>query len=353
MIIKSVEIARVLGISKASVSLALNGKPGVSSETREAILRCKAELEQKTMQRQSSRSGIPAASQAAQDTSETTHSKMLKIIVFERGVSVINDTALNLWSEFLSLFERLAKTHGYFISLTYADLEPENTTNIVTECNQSDIFGVLLFATEMQPEDYIPFSGITKPMVIYDNNLTDQHHCIVADNTDITRQCISHLVSKGYQKMIYLAHNISIYNFEMRRFGFIEGIYSQGLEPSACAMLKVGDTIEDIERYMSAWIKDHPLPDVFITESYRASIGLMQSLQKQGIGVPDQVGVIGIDEVPSYMAAGKRLSHIHIDHIDRVSIALNMLINDINNETAQAKHIIILRSRIIEGETLR
>ena len=51
MIVKAVDIARELGISKATVSLALNNKPGVNEKTKQAILECKARLEQQVRQK--------------------------------------------------------------------------------------------------------------------------------------------------------------------------------------------------------------------------------------------------------------------------------------------------------------
>ena len=45
MNVKSIDIARALGISKSTVSLALNGKPGVSEQTRQEVLACKKQLE--------------------------------------------------------------------------------------------------------------------------------------------------------------------------------------------------------------------------------------------------------------------------------------------------------------------
>ena len=46
MNVKSIDIARALGISKSTVSLALNGKPGVSEQTRQEVLACKKQLEE-------------------------------------------------------------------------------------------------------------------------------------------------------------------------------------------------------------------------------------------------------------------------------------------------------------------
>lgn len=50
MKIKAVDIARHLGISKATVSLALNDRPGVSEATREKVLECKAWMEKNRKQ---------------------------------------------------------------------------------------------------------------------------------------------------------------------------------------------------------------------------------------------------------------------------------------------------------------
>lgn len=45
MKVKMVDVARHLGISKATVSLAVNGKPGVNEQTRQKVLECIKELE--------------------------------------------------------------------------------------------------------------------------------------------------------------------------------------------------------------------------------------------------------------------------------------------------------------------
>ena len=45
MRIKTVDIAKRLGVSKATVSLALNNKPGVSESTRKEVLDCKKQME--------------------------------------------------------------------------------------------------------------------------------------------------------------------------------------------------------------------------------------------------------------------------------------------------------------------
>ena len=45
MKIKMVDVAKRLGISKATVSLAVNGKPGVNEQTRQKVLECIKELE--------------------------------------------------------------------------------------------------------------------------------------------------------------------------------------------------------------------------------------------------------------------------------------------------------------------
>ena len=341
--VKAVEIARRLNISKATVSLALNGKPGVSRETREAVLQCKEELEQENP-------GYPRKGPVPQSAEKAT---LIKLVLFDRALSVVCDSTLNLWTDTLRRFDHEAKKFGYSIGITYASPEKENIFAVVEECNHPQVAGVLLFATEMRDHDFTYFSGLRKPMVIYDNDLGSQHHCIVADNEVITQRAVQGLAASGYRNLVYLAENFWIYNFEKRRIGYLAGLYTARLDKFKCPIIEVGETVEEAENFMQQWLAENPLPDAFLTENYRVSIGLIRALHTLGIEIPEQVGILGIDEIPAYMTEGIQLSCIRIDHRDRVPIAMKLLIQEIEEKPDGVKLNIVSRSQIIKGESLR
>lgn len=351
MTIKAVDIARSLGVSKATVSLALNRKPGVSEETREAVLRCKAELEQQqfSLSLKNERTAFVATASGLTDFEQP---QMIKIVMFDRQLCVICDPALNLWANSLRLFDSEAKKYGYSISITYADNNPTDIENVIAECNHTSVAGVLLFATEMCKEDFPQFAAIQKPIVVYDNNFSD-YHCVVADNEDITQESVRYLAKQGYKRILYLAQKVNIYNFERRKIGFIAGIYLEKLNRDECPILETGLSIADIEAYMTNWLQNNPLPDAFIMENYQVSIGTVHALQSLGIRIPEQIGLLGIDEVPSYTTSDLQLTCMQIDHTHRASSAIALLIQEIQKNDIKPTLKVVSRSKLVEGNSLK
>ncbi len=343
MKVKSVEIANRLGISKATVSLAMNGKPGVSPETREAVLRCRDELEQ---QRERGIS-MPAAASVVQNGKT---SQQLKIVMYDRKLSIICDSDLNLWPSVLRIFDAEARELGYSIGITY--VTPEDVKEAVAACNAPEVAGVLLYATEMREEDFAPFRAVRKPLVVYDHVCSPRHHCVVADNEDGTMKLTRYLIRMGCKRIEYLAHKHYIYNFEQRRIGFIGSIHLMGLEREACPILYAGYGISDVESYMKEWLKEHPLPDAYIMENYQVSIGLMRALRELNIKVPEQVSLIGIDEVPDYMTDRLKMTCLHIDHTNRAQVVIRQLVQEIR-DPSHIKLKIVSRSRLVEGDSVR
>ena len=342
MTVKAVDIARELGISKATVSLALNNKPGVSDETRMAVLRCRAELEAKKAENGAANQFSPAAS------------RMIKVLLFERGQNIVADPLINLLTNTLRRFDEEARHRGYGISITYVGNNPQDIQAVVKECNGSSIAGVILFATEMNRSEFNLFRGIDVPMVIYDNEFGHHHHSVVADNEDVVTQQVTRLADAGYRHIHYLATSFHIYNFLRRRVGYLAGIYVNKMDREQCAIIEIGDSIEESETFMKEWLQSHPLPEVFITENYRLTIGLFQALHSLKIRVPDQVGILGIDEISPLLTHGVSISHIRIDHIDRVRLAIQLLVQEIEHSGSISSKIkVSTRSVFVPGESLK
>ena len=160
MKIKAVDIARELGISKATVSLALHDKPGVSERTKQQILECMEQLQEGTRKQ-----GM---------TDEAT--RMIKVVIASRNLKIVCDSELDLWTDVLTVFEREAKKRNYTTSVTYYNIITDTSERLIEECNQSYIAGVIVNATELKAEDTKIFNAIDKPLVYYNYDSGDGKH---------------------------------------------------------------------------------------------------------------------------------------------------------------------------------
>ena len=96
MNVKSIDIARALGISKSTVSLALNGKPGVSEQTRQEVLACKKQLEE--------HGAVPPGMFSRQP--EQRKRQQIKIVKITNGMKNIQGAELDLWTDVNQVFEK-------------------------------------------------------------------------------------------------------------------------------------------------------------------------------------------------------------------------------------------------------
>ena len=68
-------------------------------------------------------------------------------------------------------------------------------------------------------------------------------------------------------------------------------------------------------------------------ENYQVSIGVLAAIQKLGIRIPEDIRLVGIDEVPEYVTPAVRLTQVKIPHAERAAIAMNLLDREIQGES--------------------
>lgn len=339
MKVKAVQIAKKLGISKATVSLALNGRPGVNEQTREKILACKEQMEN---------GGFVEMEVLPRKTG------MLKIIIATRGLNIGYNSEMDLWTDVIAVFEKEAKKWGYEVGITFINVTEEPIGDVVKECSRKDIVGVILHGTELEEDDVTKFETIQNPMVIYDNESTDSwHNCVIADNYLGVNRAVKYLIRRGNRDIVYLAHDKEIYNFKQRRRGFCDALLEYNRNPYAeHSIVPIGSTIESVYLRMRQYLEENKLPDAFVMENYQISIGVMRALRERRIAVPDKVSLIGVDEIPAYMTGDCKLTAVRIPHTERARLAMMMLAREIEKQST-TKSRIMTDCRLVEGESVR
>ena len=98
MKVKMADVARYLGLSKATVSLAVNGKAGVNELTRQKILRCIEEIERNDGMMPENRQARPMQPL-----------RMINVVILNHRKQVVCDPELDLWSDVLGTFDAEAR----------------------------------------------------------------------------------------------------------------------------------------------------------------------------------------------------------------------------------------------------
>ena len=343
MKVKYVDIARALGISKATVSLAMNGKPGVNEKTRQEILDYKHRLETGEVLTQTDADPLQPVNYAG---------KQIKVVQMTHGLKNVVGAEMDLWTDVKIVYQKYAKTRGISLGILYYDIQNDDP-RMLEECNDPDVVGVILIGTELQSRDFELLGRIRKPLVITDcDPEMTRHPSVMFDNRIGIEQAVDYLVSRGHRNIVYLGISISMYNYSSRRRGFRESMEKRGLAWDGDHMVSTGETIEEIYYFMKDYLERNPLPDAFLMDTYHVSIGAIRALREKGIAFPEEVSLVGVDMLPPYLTGDKKMTTVRVPHTERAYWAMQMLFKEMD-APSEAKARMYLNCPLVEGETVR
>ncbi|MCR5776090.1 MAG: LacI family transcriptional regulator [Lachnospiraceae bacterium] len=339
MKVKAVDIARKLGISKATVSLALNNKPGVNPKTKEQIFECKRRLENCEID--------------FRDESRIFEKKgdTIKIVIMDAGANISINAELDLWTDVCAVFNQVAKSWGCKLDISYFDVKNDTKEGLGAICNKEDVLGVIIMATELISGDGSLLHEIDKPLIVYDADVGGRKYSsVMINNADGIRNAMEYLFSKEKKNVVYLAMDDEIYNFISRRQGYTDFLREHNVRLDDVQIVTVGKSIASIYKKLGAYLDRNQLPDAFIGESYHISVAAIRLFHDRGIRLKDDVSFIGVDELPDYLTGGHALTTVKVPHTERARLAMNLLKHEID-ESPSSKSKIFTNCKLIEGDT--
>lgn len=312
MKIKMEDLAKRLDVSVAAVSMALNDKKGVSDETRLRVLQAAQEMGYKLKN-------------SSKNLEDGTQKKYLQLIRLKKHGLVAADTAF--FAEVVEGIVEASKKAGY--QLLISNLYLNDIKGHAFESEDYDhADGVIVFATELYSEDVAFLHGLNKKIVILDSYFVDHRwNTILMNNHEAAYQAVEHFNKKGHRRIGYLRSNTPIYNFQKRYQGYKESMNLMNLEINPTDTLLLEPTLagaqRDMERLLDK-IKLDQLPTAFLADNDIIAAGAINAMKNKGIRIPQDISIIGIDDMPFCQITDPKLTTIRIfkNEIGREAVAL-------------------------------
>lgn len=281
MPISAKELAKKLNISEAAVSMALNGKPGVSTKTRNEI--------------------IEAAHNYGYDFTKIKQSNKpngtINMIIYRKHGAVVADTPF--FSTLTDSIQKACKESGYKLSIRYI-YSGEDVKEQLDVILSSDCIGLLLLGTEMHEEDFAPFSYVNVPIVLLDTYFNSMKmDCVLINNVEGAFQATHYLIKKRHAQPGYLHSSYQIYNFEERADGFYKAIRKNGMSTSKSVVHLLSPSMEGAYADMKALIENgDELAECYFADNDLIAAGAMKALKESGYKIPEDIAIIGFDNQP-------------------------------------------------------
>jgi len=328
MTITAKQLAKELGLSEAAVSMALNNKTGVSTKTRRMV--------------------IKAAQEKGYDFSrikEKQEQKGSVHVVFYRTHNAILSYAPIFDELYNGVISVCRKTRLVPHAVHFYE-KSDSLENYFGEIRTSDCIGIILVGTEMRKEVCSRFLSLKLPLVLLDTWF-DSIPCnsVLINNRQGAYTATDFLISRYRTQPGYLKSSYSIPNFEERKNGYFKAIRENGMSASRSIIHELAPSIEDATADMLEIIDNHdPLARCYFADNDMIAIGVIKALKMRGYKVPDDVAVIGFDNITESKIIEPALTTMDVPRFSIGETAAEVLLSQIRSENVCTKKIEISTS---------
>lgn len=275
------QVAERAGVSPATVSLVLRGRPGVGADVRARVLALADEM------------GLPRKAAPAPSAGGT-----LQFIIYKRHGKVIADTPF--FDQLTQGVVNEAASLGYRLTISYF-YGSQPVDEQLRALRSQHSAGVILLATEMHTADMAPFAVLDCPLVLLDNYFPAlPYDSVVIDNLYGAWRAVRYLIDQGHTRIGYLHSSVEIRNFRERSSGYLSAIHAlpeEAAHDAARRIIRVRPDTEGAAEDMAAYLRTDPLlPTAFFADNDRIAAGCCRALQNFGYLIPQNVSVIGFDD---------------------------------------------------------
>lgn len=282
MSITAKELAVKLNLSAAAVSMALNNKPGVSTATRKMI--------------------TDAAAKYGYDFSRISEKKGLNgsiyFIYFTKHGTIVADTPF--FAEMLEGIGIECRSAGCRLRISCLSSEDETYEKQLEDLKVSDCIGIILLGTEMTADDFKPFHELGIPIVLLDNWFeTVSCDAVTIDNFQGAYLAASYLIRKSKAQPGYLQSSYPIHNFAERSSGFFQAVKDYGMSVSKSPVFHLTPSVDGAYEDMLHLLADKgQTAPCYFADNDLIAVGAMKALKQSGLCIPEDVSIVGFDNVP-------------------------------------------------------
>jgi len=272
------DIARVAGVSTATVSRALAGLPPITEETRKRV------------------------EQAAQTAGYkiNRHARSLRSQRSRIILVVIPNLANQNFPDILESIDRAAFELGYDVMIGHLGSNPARAERLTDELLTGGIDGILLtsrfsparLVERIKAGDRLPIVRTLSP-----GEAGDPIDSILIDEEQAAYDVVRHLLDSGRRRIAYLNGPVDEPPAILRRRGWRRALAEAGQPYEPHDLLQGGFDLQDGRDVAHRLLSEGKLPDAVFCSNDESAFGLMTELKAAGVRIPEDIAVAGFDDL--------------------------------------------------------
>ncbi len=268
------DVARLAGVSHQTVSRVVNGSPSIRPETRERVQRAIEELGYRP-------------------------NTVARALVSGRSDTIgIIGTEAQLFgpNSIQRTIEEAARAAGLFASsVSLREVTTAALDDAIEHLRQHSVEGIVMIAAHDDGLEVARSHRSDLPLVVVEGDLTQARLTVGVDQARGARMAVQHLLSLGHREIAHIAGPLNWTEARARRDGWLGELAAAGCRPR---VLLLGDWSAESGYAAGQQIAADPSVSAAFAGNDQMAIGLLLALHEARLGVPDDLSVVGFDDIP-------------------------------------------------------
>lgn len=304
------DVARLAGVSTTTVSHVINKTRFVAEDTTKAVLEAVNQL----------------------NYSPSAVARSLKVNTTKSIGMIITTNEAPYFAEIVSAVEEYCYNNGYSLFLCNTQNNPEKIKNHFDMLLKKRVDGILVMCSEYREDAFALFKSTDVPMVIMDwGPNEDQSDRIIDHCLEGGYLAARHLIENGHKDIAIIAGYLYKTTAKARYDGFVKAMKEAGLPIRSEWVLENDFQPEGGYESMNYILKQKTLPTAVICGCDMMALGVISAITEKGLQVPQDISVIGYDNIHSSRFFAPPLTTIHQSKIRLGEMALELLLERIKN----------------------
>jgi len=270
------DIAEAASVSTAAVSYVINDKPGVSDDTRRRVLKIMREMRYRPN---------PQAKGLA-DRRTGMIGLMIPDITDSFYVNVVRGV------------EATANQLGYTLNLCTTHGDGDRERDVAERFASGGVDGVIMMTYRLAPSELKDLGSRRAPVVAIDNpDAAGWVPSLVVDNVELGRTATSYLLELGHLRIGFVHGVEGSVTSESRYQGYLQALGSYGVEPSFDLVVYGGFAYDGGAEAARRLLSMPDRPTAIFAANDQMALGVISAAAELGLTVPDDVSVIGVDDI--------------------------------------------------------
>ena len=328
------DVAKMAGVSTTTVSHVINKTRFVAKETEEAVMQAIKSLKY----------------------SPSAVARSLKVNTTKSIGMIVTTSESPYFAEIIHAVEDHCYRQGYSLFLCNTQNDPEKIKNHVEMLTKKRVDGLLVMCSEYTQHSLDVLSSFSSvPMVVMDwgpNTDTD----IIEDNSFTGGYLATkHLIDCGHKAIGLIAGELDKTTARTRYEGFVKAMNEANLSIHENWIMEGFFEPEDGYECMNKILSQDNLPTAVFCCNDVMALGAISAITEKGLRVPDDISIIGYDNIHSSRFYAPPLTTIHQSKSRLGAQAVNLLFERIANKDNEnhQKHRIAIHPELVLRKSVR